>query len=239
MCRAALVLVTTASLAACGGGGGGHARTTAAPSSQATELAAVASCDDRTLAAFDPGLPAIERGAIEQRKQPDAPLAREYERPCELAEDDDVCQARARRDVLAADPGAVIGDVAIEGSREAAAPEPSAPIDPALQPRLVRVPPVRVPPVRVGASGGGGGAGTLVLRDGGLRDRRRRAIVDYEVAVPRVEERVQWEATLRWPMPPDVPAALEQLEREVERAKLQLLRYEVEADAVTAVIACS
>lgn len=224
-----LALVTMA-IGACGG----RARTEA-PSGRAPELVAVApGCHDKTLAAFDPGLPGLERVAIEQRRAPDAPLTREHVRPCEPLEDDDVCQARAKREVLTADPGATIGHVAMDGDpdgwqaqlevdgqrRELRVPNEA---DVIIEARRLQSLGHRVVPLE----------GRRIYRDGS-----RRALVQYAVPLPPVEDRVKWEATLRWPLPPDIVVAVTRLQDETERANLVLARYEVTIDGMVAVVSC-
>lgn len=197
-----LALVTVA-LAACGG----SRNRTEPPSARAPELVAVAGCDQRTLDAFDPGLPGLERVAVEQRREPDPPLLRAHTRACEIAEVDAVCQERARRDVVAADRDATIGDVAMDGDPD----RWQAQLEVDGQPR----------------------EGRRVYREGS-----RRAIVHYAVPVSRHEPRMRWEATLRWRLPADIPVAVEQLQRAIERANLVTVRYEIAPHGMLAVVAC-
>ncbi len=222
-----------ASVEACGPGDD-RARPVA-PSARAPELAAVTpGCDDRTLAAFDPGLPGLERVAIAQRREPDPPLVREHVRPCEPAEDDAACMARAQRDVLAADPDATLGHVAISGEADGWAAQ----LEVDGQRIDLRVPneaDIIIEARRLQSLGH-----RVVPLEGRrvYRSEDRRAVVQYEVALPAAPARVSWEATLRWPLPPDVPAAIEQIQREVERAQLVVVRYEVGLDGISAAVAC-
>lgn len=228
MHRVALVTVVLA--AACGG----NPPRTEPPSARAPEMATVAGCDQRTLDAFDPGLPGLERVAVEQRREPDPPLLREHARTCEIAELDEVCQQRARRDVVAADPDATIGDVAMDGDsdgwqaqlevdgqrRELLVPQEA---DVIAEARRLQSLGHRVVPLE----------GRRVYREGS-----RRAIVHYAVPISRNAPRVRWEASLRWPLPPDIPVAVEQLQRAIERANLVTVRYEITQDGVLAIVAC-
>ncbi|HUQ07205.1 MAG TPA: hypothetical protein VM261_32160 [Kofleriaceae bacterium] len=225
-------VVLLGALAACGGGA---KPAPGPPSSRAPELATAApECDDATLRAFDPGLPGLERGVVERRDAPAEPLAREHARPCELAEDDELCQARARRAVLAADPTASISGVSMDGEpdgwqaqldvdglRQAVVlPEGAEVLD---EVRRLRSLGHRVVPLE----------GRRVFREGS-----RRAIVQYAVVVDRAPARMRWEATLRWPQPADVENALGQLQHETERANLVNVSYEVTAAGLVAVVAC-
>jgi hypothetical protein len=226
------VLVTMA-LGACAGSTRGAS--TEAPSSRATELASVApACDGVTLRAFDPGLPGREVVSVDERRQHDAPLTREHARPCELAEDDDTCLARAKRDVIAADPDATITEAAMNGEPDGW--QAQLEVDGQLRPlRVPQEADVVAEARRLQSLGH-----RVVPREGRrvYREDSRRAIVSYAVPIGQTPSRVQWEATLRWPLPPDVPAALERLQEQVERAGLVVVRYEVGVDGVLAVVAC-
>ena len=211
-------------VAALGGCGGARSTKTAPPASRAPELAVVAGCSDATLRAFDPGVPGIERVAIEEHARPDPPLVREHLRTCELGEGDAQCQARAQREVLATDPNAVVGEVSMRGADVRSVPAPQTPPPVAVAP--VSPVPLTTPVTPI--------EGRVVVRADG-----RSAVVEYAVPLPtETKPRLRWEAKLHWPTPPDLQVALARISQEAERAELDVLRYEVTADGVSADVAC-
>ncbi len=206
------------------------------PSARAPELAAVVpACDGDTLRGFDPGLDGLQRVAVAQRAAPGAGLARQHARPCEVTDGDEACLVRAQREVMAADPAATLGHASIEG-------EPDgwmATLDVDGDRREVPLAADRAVVAEVRRLEA---AGHRVVPIGGrivYRASGRRAVVQYAVPVPpSAQPRLRWEAELRWPLPEDLVAALGRVIEEVGRANLEIVRYEVVAGALTAVVGC-